>query len=107
MISKTQVMIRTRYDTPFSSKGNCVAIMPNHSQFSHIKHRIKQLTVCDRCTLSEVVAPDPILDASLFPGGATEGWEVLKVATGEQKLVVIFEPLFSFGDDATRFLAVE
>ena len=54
-----------------------------------------------------VVAPAPELDAHLFPGGTTEGWEILNVATGEQKLALIFEPLFSFSDDETRFLAIE
>lgn len=54
-----------------------------------------------------IVAPAPELDAHLFPGGTTEGWEILNVATGEQKLALIFEPLFSFSDDETRFLAIE
>lgn len=54
-----------------------------------------------------VVAPDPMLDARLFPGGVAEGWEVFSVASGEQKLVLIFEPLFSFSDTNTRFLTLE
>lgn len=54
-----------------------------------------------------VVAPAPELDAHLFPGGVTEGWEILSVAAGEQKLTLIFKPLLSFSDDATRFLAIE
>jgi hypothetical protein len=54
-----------------------------------------------------VVAPEPELDAYLFPGGSAEGWEILSVAAGEQKLALIFKPLFSFSDDQTRFLAIE
>ena len=54
-----------------------------------------------------VVAPAPELDAHLFPGGVTEGWEILSVAAGEQKLTLIFKPLLSFSADATRFLAIE
>ncbi len=54
-----------------------------------------------------VVAPAPELDAHLFPGGITEGWEILSVAAGEQKLTLIFKPLLSFSDDETRFLAIE
>jgi hypothetical protein len=54
-----------------------------------------------------VVAPAPELDAYLFPGGVAEGWEILSATTGEQKLTLIFKPLFSFSDDETRFLAIE
>ncbi len=53
------------------------------------------------------VAPSPTLDANLFPGGETEGWVALSAAEGEGGLVLIFKPLFSFGDANTRFLALE
>lgn len=54
-----------------------------------------------------VVAPAPELDAYVFPGGTAEGWEVVSIAKGEQKLALIFEPLFSFSDAGVRFLALE
>ncbi len=57
--------------------------------------------------LVSVVPPEPAFDAFLFPGGETEGWDVLNVTEGEQNLVLVFEPLFSFSDDDTRFLALQ
>jgi hypothetical protein len=75
-----------------------------HVDGSFVKVTGEKNVVYDR---PSVVAPSPELDASLFPGGEAEGWEVVSVATGEQKLVLIFEPLFSFSDDDTRFLALE
>lgn len=54
-----------------------------------------------------VVSPSPDLDATLFPGGETEGWEVFSVAENESQLTLIFEPLFSLSDNDTRFLALE
>lgn len=54
-----------------------------------------------------VVAPDPQLDGFLFPGGQVEGWDIVAVAKGEQKLALVFEPLFSLSDKNTRFLALE
>jgi hypothetical protein len=56
---------------------------------------------------ASAVDPAPALDASLFHGGATEGWTVLHVAQDEQQLALIFQPLFSFSDDETRFLALD
>lgn len=54
-----------------------------------------------------VVAPEPQLDATLFAGGATEGWEVLSMSKDEKGLLVIFEPLFSFSSDDTRYISIE
>ncbi|WP_152541243.1 DUF4352 domain-containing protein [Kallotenue papyrolyticum] len=52
------------------------------------------------------VAPAPVLDAYLFPGGETEGWAVFSVPQGEGGLLLIFEPLFDFGGANTRYLAL-
>ena len=54
-----------------------------------------------------IVAPQPVIQAYLFPGGGTEGWVVLSVAKDERKLVVIFKPVFSFSNQETRFLSIE
>lgn len=54
-----------------------------------------------------VVDPDPALDAYLFPGGETEGWVVLQVAKDETGIMVIFEPLFTFSNEDTRFMYLE
>jgi len=54
-----------------------------------------------------VVAPDPRLDALLFPGGEAEGWLALSAAEGEQNLVAVWEPLFSFDSAQTRYLALQ
>lgn len=52
------------------------------------------------------VAPEPNLDAIAFPGGEVEGWIVLGVAEGEQKLVAIVAPLISFSDSETRYITL-
>ncbi len=54
-----------------------------------------------------VVPPSPALQAYLFSGGETEGYDVLTVAKGEKGLRLIFGPPFSFDGDETRFLALE
>lgn len=53
------------------------------------------------------VAPDPKLDATLFPGASIEGWDVLEVAEGEAGLVLIFEPLFSLSNADRFFIALQ
>jgi hypothetical protein len=53
------------------------------------------------------VEPAPALGGEIYVGGVTEGWVALSVAAGEQGLALIVEPLFSFDDDALRFLALE
>jgi len=54
-----------------------------------------------------VVPPKPELDATLFAGGETEGWEVLSASRDEKGLMVIFEPPFSFSSDSTRYISIE
>lgn len=54
-----------------------------------------------------VVSPKPELDATLFAGGETEGWEVLSASMGEQGLKVIFQPLLSFSSDGIRYISIE
>jgi hypothetical protein len=54
-----------------------------------------------------VVPPNPPLDANLFAGGETEGWEVLSVSKDEKGLVLIFQPLFSFSKEAIRYISIE
>ncbi len=54
-----------------------------------------------------VVAPAPIFDAYLFPGGIIEGWEVFQVASGEQQLMLVFEPPLTLLAGDTRYLSLE
>ena len=54
-----------------------------------------------------VVAPEPVLDASLFPGGQVEGWVVVQAPAGETGLTLVYEPIFEFGNDNVRFLSLE
>ena len=54
-----------------------------------------------------VVPPKPNIDSMLFAGGSAEGWTVASVSKGEKGLKLIFEPLFSFGQDNIRFITIE
>jgi predicted small lipoprotein YifL len=54
-----------------------------------------------------IVPPKPILNATLFAGGATEGWEALSISKDEKGLIVIFEPLFSFSNEEIRYISIE
>ena len=54
-----------------------------------------------------LVAPEPGLDAYLYPGGETEGWAILQVAIDETNIMVIFEPIFAFTDADKRFMSLE
>lgn len=54
-----------------------------------------------------VVAPEPGLDANLFPGGQVEGWVVVQAPAGEAGLTLVYEPLFDFGSENLRFLGLE
>lgn len=56
---------------------------------------------------ASVVPPDPALDATLFAGGETEGWEILSVNKDEKDLMVIFQPLFSFSKGDIRYILIE
>lgn len=53
-----------------------------------------------------VVAPPPILDANLYPGGEAEGWVVVSAPPDEKSLVLNIAPLFSFTDSNTRYVAL-
>lgn len=53
-----------------------------------------------------VVDPEPELDVSLFPGGQYAGWTVMMARTGEEQLLVRFEPPLEFTDDNVRYLAL-
>ena len=54
-----------------------------------------------------IVAPEPQLDAYLFPGGQVEGWVVVQAPQGETGLTLVYAPIFAFGDDKVRFLGLE
>ncbi|NTU77996.1 MAG: DUF4352 domain-containing protein [Chloroflexales bacterium] len=54
-----------------------------------------------------IVAPEPTLDAYLFPGGQVEGWVAVQTPTGEAGLTLVYEPLFEFGNDNVRFFGLE
>ncbi len=54
-----------------------------------------------------IVNPRPNLYAELFPGGLVEGWVTFQAGAGEGSLVLIYEGLFSFSDENTRYLALE
>jgi hypothetical protein len=54
-----------------------------------------------------VVAPEPALQGFVFAGGVLEGWDIFAVSAGEQKLALVFEPIFAFSTDNLRFLAIE
>ncbi len=63
----------------------------------------------DRNTVHESVylsAPEPVLDAYLYPGGEAEGWIVLQASEGETGLKLVFEPWMSFDPDV-RYLSLE
>ncbi len=54
-----------------------------------------------------VVAPEPRLDAYLFPGGQVEGWLVVQVPADETGLTLVFQPGFALSDKNVRFFALE
>lgn len=53
------------------------------------------------------VAPDPRLDAYLFPGGELEGWIVVQVAKDETGILLVFDPIWDFGGSNKRFISLE
>jgi len=53
-----------------------------------------------------VVAPSPILDANLYPGGEHEGWVVEQAAEGETNLMARFDD-WVVRDELKRYLALE
>ena len=54
-----------------------------------------------------VVAPQPVLDAALYPGGHAEGSLVVQVGIAESDIMLRFAPLFDFAGESRRFLALE
>ncbi len=54
-----------------------------------------------------VVDPAPTLNATLYPGGETEGWVILTAGQGEKGLLLIFEPTFSFSSEDVRYIALD
>lgn len=53
-----------------------------------------------------LITPEPDLDFDVYTGGAVSGWVILECAAGEQNLVVVYEPVFSF-PARPRYLAIE
>jgi hypothetical protein len=50
------------------------------------------------------VEPEPVLNASLYPGGQYEGWALYQAARGETNLLLVFDAGFS---GAERYLSLE
>ena len=50
-------------------------------------------------------APEPELDAELYPGGEVEGWMVMSAIAGDSSLVLIYDE--SGEEDCTWFFALE
>lgn len=59
------------------------------------------------CGTSNVVPPEPVLDAQLFTGGETEGWEAFMVAQGETNLMLVFSEMMNFDPGAMRIVALD
>jgi hypothetical protein len=55
----------------------------------------------------EVVAPDPVLDATLYAGGEAEGWVAFAVGQDEDNLILVFDEMASWDEDRFRFFAIE
>lgn len=54
-----------------------------------------------------IVDPTPALDVTLYPDGSYEGWMILTVAVGETNIILIYDPLFEFGNKNVRFISLE
>lgn len=54
-----------------------------------------------------LVAPEPALDATLFPGGEYEGWIVVQAANGETGVKLIFEPGMDFSGQNKGFISLD
>lgn len=57
--------------------------------------------------LPSVVAPEPTLNAYLFPGGEYTGWVALSAAEGEENLMLVFQPFMDWDETNKRFLSLE
>jgi hypothetical protein len=55
----------------------------------------------------EVVAPDPVLDATLYAGGEAEGWVAFAIGQDEDNLMLVFDEMASWDEDRFRFFALE
>ncbi len=53
-----------------------------------------------------VVDPEPALDVTLYPGGEAEGWIIVQAKVDESDLLLVFDPLFDYGGQNRRFLAL-
>lgn len=53
-----------------------------------------------------VVDPKPALDVTLYPGGVAEGWIIVQAKIDESDLLLVFDPLFDYGGQNRRFLAL-
>jgi len=56
---------------------------------------------------SPVVVPDPELNAHLPFAGDSEGWVAFLTRQGDNRLLLVIEPLRSAEDDRSRFIALE
>ena len=54
-----------------------------------------------------LVEPEPRLDVALYPGGIHEGWVALQIAAGEAGIMMVYESLFDFTGENTRYLSLE
>jgi hypothetical protein len=54
-----------------------------------------------------VIAPSPNLDATLFPGGETEGWVVLQVTKGEEGIILVIDVQNDSSGTEKRFVSLE
>lgn len=53
------------------------------------------------------VDPNPMLDATLYPGGEFEGWITMQAAKDETGIKLVFEPVFEFSGQNKRFISLE
>ena len=58
-------------------------------------------------SMASIVKPSPELDAELFSDGETEGWAAYLVTQGESNLVLVFDEMWSFTDNAKRYIALD
>jgi hypothetical protein len=54
-----------------------------------------------------VVDPSPTFECYLFPGGVCEGWAALQAGVDEDGMMVMFEPVWDFGEENRRWLSLE
>lgn len=58
-------------------------------------------------SMASIVKPSPELDAELFADGETEGWAAYLVTQGESNLILVFDEMWSFTDNAKRYIALD